>query len=65
MFTGSVKTNEIGLYQVGNGDLKALAHVGPINAPEFADTVSTTEVHAAGGGEDAAAASAAWRVQPA
>ncbi|MET0575098.1 MAG: hypothetical protein ABWZ83_04485, partial [Mesorhizobium sp.] len=33
-----------GLYQIGNGDLKALAHVGPINAPEFADTVSTTEV---------------------
>ncbi len=44
VFTGSVKTDEIGLYQVGNGDLKALAHVGPINAPEFADTVSTTEV---------------------
>jgi len=44
VFTGSVQTNEIGLYQVGNGDLKALAHVGPVNAPEFADTVSTTEV---------------------
>jgi hypothetical protein len=44
VFTGSVETDEIGLYQIGNGDLKALAHVGPINAPEFADTVSTTEV---------------------
>ena len=44
VFTGSVQTNEIGLYQIGNGDLKALAHVGPINAPEFADTVSSTEV---------------------
>jgi hypothetical protein len=44
VFTGSVRTDEIGLYQIGNGDLKALAHVGPINAPEFADTVSTTEV---------------------
>ncbi len=44
VFTGSVKADEIGLYQIGNGDLKALAHVGPINAPEFADTVSTTEV---------------------
>ena len=44
VFTGSVQTDEIGLYQIGNGDLKALAHVGPINAPEFADTVSTTEV---------------------
>ncbi|MCV3241858.1 hypothetical protein [Mesorhizobium sp. ZC-5] len=44
VFTGSAETDEIGLYQIGNGDLKALAHVGPINAPEFADTVSTTEV---------------------
>jgi hypothetical protein len=43
VFTGSAETDEIGLYQIGNGDLKALAHVGPINAPEFADTVSTTE----------------------
>jgi len=43
LFTGSVDTNEIGLYQVANGDLTALAHVGPVNAPEFADPVSTTE----------------------
>ncbi len=44
VFTGSIETDEIGLYQVGNGDLSALAHVGPVNAPEFADTVSTTSV---------------------
>jgi hypothetical protein len=44
VFTGSVETDEIGLYQVGNGDLSALAHVGPVNAPEFADTVSTESV---------------------
>ncbi len=44
VFTGSLATREIGLYQIGNGDLTALAHVGPINAPEFADTVSTTDV---------------------
>ncbi len=43
VFTGTVDTNEIGLYQIGNGDLTALAHVGPVNAPEFADPVSTTE----------------------
>ncbi|MGQ3032058.1 MAG: hypothetical protein ACT60Q_27230, partial [Ferrovibrionaceae bacterium] len=43
-FTGSVETDEIGLYQIGNGDLTTLAHVGPVNAPEFQDTVSTTEV---------------------
>jgi hypothetical protein len=43
LFTGSIEVDEIGLYQVGNGDLAALAHVGPVNAPEFADVVSTTE----------------------
>ncbi|MER9048561.1 hypothetical protein NKH89_15115 [Mesorhizobium sp. M0923] len=41
VFLGSVETSEIGLYQVGNGDLTALAHVGPVNAPEFTDVVST------------------------
>jgi hypothetical protein len=44
LFTGSAEVDEIGLYQIGNGDLSALAHVGPVNAPEFADTVSTGEV---------------------
>ncbi|MEQ1943318.1 hypothetical protein ABMA32_12955 [Mesorhizobium sp. VNQ89] len=44
VFTGSMEVDEIGLYQVGNGDLSALAHVGPVNAPEFADTVSTEDV---------------------
>jgi len=43
LFTGSAETSEIGLYQVANGDLTTLAHVGPVNAPEFADPVSTTE----------------------
>jgi hypothetical protein len=41
VFIGSLEVNEIGLYQVGNGDLTALAHVGPVNAPEFSDVVST------------------------
>ncbi len=44
VFTGSTEVNEIGLYQVGNGDLSALAHVGPVNAPEFTDTISTEDV---------------------
>src|SRR5690606_41464619 len=44
VFTGSTEVDEIGLYQVGNGDLSALAHVGPVNAPEFADTISTENV---------------------
>ncbi|MBN9237560.1 MULTISPECIES: membrane protein [Phyllobacteriaceae] len=41
IFSGSMEVGEIGLYQVANGDLTALAHVGPINAPEFGDVVST------------------------
>ena len=44
LFTGSLETEEIGLYQVDHDDLTALAHVGPVNAPEFADTVSTEDV---------------------
>ncbi|WEX07929.1 hypothetical protein [Chelativorans sp. AA-79] len=44
LFDGTMEADEIGLYQVRNGDLTALAHVGPINAPEFADTISTEEV---------------------
>ncbi|WP_137932430.1 hypothetical protein [Mesorhizobium comanense] len=43
VFLGSVQTSEIGLYQVANGDLTALAHVGPVNAPEFADVISTED----------------------
>jgi hypothetical protein len=42
-FDGAVETDEIGLYRIANGDLETLAHVGPVNAPEFTDTVSTTE----------------------
>jgi hypothetical protein len=42
VFTASIPTDEIGLYQVANGDLTTLAHVGPIDAPEFTDNVSTT-----------------------
>jgi hypothetical protein len=44
VFSGSATVDEIGLYQVANGELTALAHVGPVNAPEFADVVSTEEI---------------------
>jgi hypothetical protein len=43
VFSGTVETSQIGLYRIANGDLETLAHVGPVNAPEFTDTVSTTE----------------------
>src|SRR5690606_31529733 len=35
--------DEIGIFRVKNGDLEALAHVGPIDAPEFTDSISTTD----------------------
>ncbi|MGE0284307.1 MAG: hypothetical protein AB7P20_27325 [Rhizobiaceae bacterium] len=44
IFTGSSEVQEIGLYQVANGDLTTLAHVGPVNAPEFQEVVSTETV---------------------
>ncbi len=43
LFEGSLQTDEIGIFRVKNGDLEALAHVGPIDAPEFADSISTTD----------------------
>ena len=42
VFAGSLETDEIGLYRIAHGDVETLAHVGPVNAPEFTDTVSTT-----------------------
>lgn len=44
VFSATIDAEEIGLYQIGNGELAALAHVGPVNAREFADTISTTEL---------------------
>lgn len=41
LFEGTLKTDEIGLYRVKNGDFDTLAHVGPVDAPEFADSIST------------------------
>ncbi|RCS25905.1 hypothetical protein DUT91_01925 [Phyllobacterium salinisoli] len=42
IFSGSLQSDVIGLFQVANGDLSTLAHVGPIDAPEFTDSISTT-----------------------
>lgn len=44
LFEATYDAGEIGLYQVASGDLLTLAHVGPVNAPEFAATVSTTDI---------------------
>lgn len=42
LFTGSLQTDEVGIFRVKNDDLETLAHVGPVDAPEFADSISTT-----------------------
>jgi hypothetical protein len=41
-FTATVEVDDIGLYQVNQGDLSALTHIGPVDAPEYAEVLSTT-----------------------
>ncbi|AKH99381.1 Protein of unknown function (DUF1355) [Hoeflea sp. IMCC20628] len=44
LFKTEVTLDEPGLVEVTSGDLRALAHVGAVDAPEFRATVSTTDV---------------------
>ena len=44
LFRGRLKTPEIGLFQVANGDLSTLVHAGPLDAPEFKSIISTDAV---------------------
>ncbi|MBB3950421.1 hypothetical protein [Aureimonas jatrophae] len=39
---GSLAADELGLYQVANGELRALANVGPVNPREYREAISTT-----------------------
>ncbi|PWL17105.1 hypothetical protein DKP76_13830 [Falsochrobactrum shanghaiense] len=43
LFEAALETDEIGIFHVSNGEFEALAHVGPVNAPEFTDSISTTQ----------------------
>lgn len=43
LFTGTLNTEEIGIFRIKNDDLETLAHLGPIDAPEFADSISTID----------------------
>ncbi len=43
IWTSDVPVEELGLYQVANGDLRALVNVGPANPREFREAISTTE----------------------
>lgn len=42
IFKADIAIDEIGLYRIANGELTALASVGPVDAPEFRDMISTT-----------------------
>jgi len=42
LWTAEIKVENIGLYQVENGDFTALTQVGPSNPREFSSVVSTT-----------------------
>ena len=43
LFRATYEAPTLGLYRAANGDLTALAHVGPANPREFTDVVSTDE----------------------
>jgi len=51
LFEAEVPVEENGLFEIDNGDMRTLVHVGAVNAPEFAATVSTTETLAPLAGE--------------
>jgi hypothetical protein len=44
IFEARFEAKEMGLYQVENGELRALTHVGPANPREFANVISTTKL---------------------
>ena len=44
LFRGQLKTDQIGLFQISNGELNTLAHVGPLDAPEFKSIISTAAI---------------------
>ncbi|OYR22108.1 hypothetical protein [Brucella thiophenivorans] len=43
LFDGTLQSDEIGIFRIRNGDYETLAHVGPVDAPEFSDSISTAD----------------------
>jgi hypothetical protein len=43
LYKAELRTTETGLFEIVNGDLKTLVHVGSVDAPEFKATISTEE----------------------
>ncbi|WP_377290112.1 hypothetical protein [Rhizobium sp. SG2393] len=44
LFRATLRTSETGLFEVKNGDLSTLVHVGTVDAPEFKATTSTPDI---------------------
>ncbi len=44
LYKASVRTTETGLFEVNNGELNTLVHVGSVDAPEFKAMISTREL---------------------
>ena len=40
-WSGSLPTEELGLFQIANGDLRTLVNVGPVNPREYREAIST------------------------
>ncbi|MDO9414830.1 hypothetical protein [Pararhizobium sp.] len=43
LYRAQIKSTETGLFEIANGELTALVHVGSVNAPEFKATISTED----------------------
>ena len=41
LFEARITPDEMGIFRIRNGDYETLAHVGPVNAPELTDSIST------------------------
>lgn len=44
LFEGSYETGQIGLFEISDATQSTLSHIGPIDAPEFRDMISTTGI---------------------
>jgi hypothetical protein len=47
LWRAAVENTTLGLHRIENGDLTALAHVGPANPLEYQDVISSTQALAA------------------
>ena len=44
IFSAVVEADEVGLYEIEQGEFSTLAHAGPVDAPEFRSMISTLDV---------------------